>query len=236
MQRDESSFSADDELIAIDEDTSPSPAETEAPEPWKVLIVDDDDDVHRATELALRGMLVEDRPVRLLHAHSGEAALQQVAQHEDLAVMLLDVVMESDSAGLQVVREVREGLKRSALRIILRTGQPGYAPELETVRNYDINDYKTKSELTRVRLFTSLTASIRVYRQMRTHERMRQGLESIVRASTELTKLHGMQRFAEGVVDQLCALLGVRTEGLVWGRLRKRKIKHAKPVAAAVAA
>ncbi|MDD3673928.1 putative bifunctional diguanylate cyclase/phosphodiesterase [Thauera propionica] len=215
MQRDEPTFSADDELIAIDEDIAPSPTGTEAPDPWKVLIVDDDEDVHRATELALRGMLVEDRPVQLLHAHSGEAALQQVAQHEDLAVMLLDVVMESDNAGLKVVREVREALKRSALRVILRTGQPGYAPELETVRNYDINDYKTKSELTRVRLFTSLTASIRVYRQMRTHERMRQGLEGIVRASTELTKLHGMQRFAEGVVNQLCALLGVRTEGLV---------------------
>jgi CheY-like chemotaxis protein len=170
MQRDESTFSADDELIAIDEDIAPPSAESEMPEPWKVLIVDDDEDVHRATELALRGMLVEDRPVQLMHAHTGEAALQQVAQHEDLAVMLLDVVMESDNAGLKVVREVREALKRSALRIILRTGQPGYAPELETVRNYDINDYKTKSELTRVRLFTSLTASIRVYRQMRTHE------------------------------------------------------------------
>ncbi len=215
MQYDESSFSADDELIAIEEDIPASPSDTEAPEPWQVLIVDDDEDVHRATELALRGMLVEDRPIRLLHAHTGEAALQQVAQHEDLAVMLLDVVMESDNAGLQVVRKVRKSLKRSALRIILRTGQPGYAPELETVRNYDINDYRTKSELTRVRLFTSLTASIRVYRQMRTHERMRQGLESIVRASTELSKLQGMQRFAEGVVDQLCALLGVRAEGLV---------------------
>ena len=113
------------------------------------------------------------------------------------------------------MRHVRQDLQREAVRIILRTGQPGYAPELDTIRHYDINDYKTKSELTRVRLFTSLTTAVRSYRQMRAHEEIRRGFEMVIQASTELTKMHGMQMFAQGVVSQLCALLNVEPAGLI---------------------
>lgn len=212
-----SNTSTSDDLILIDDDP-----EHEEHTPlvagervWKILVVDDDQDVHQATQLALRGLQVEGRTLGLLHAYSGSEAQSMIEQHEDLAVMLLDVVMESDSAGLDLVREVRDKHRRGALRIILRTGQPGYAPELDTIRDYDINDYKTKSELTRIRLFTSLTTAVRAYRQIRMHEEIRRGFELVVKASTELTKLHGMQLFAEGVVGQLCVLLNVEPDGLI---------------------
>lgn len=158
-----------DDLLPLIEDDPDNDTLTPAPSgtPWTVLVVDDDADVHHATEIALRGLLIEGRPLTLLHAYSRAEALARIEQTEDLAVMLLDVVMESDDAGLTLVREVRTRLRREALRIILRTGQPGYAPELVTIRDYDINDYRTKSELTRVRLFTSLTTAVRAYRQMR---------------------------------------------------------------------
>lgn len=208
---------ADDDLLFVEEDMAlPSPVT--GMDPWKILVVDDDPDVHRATELVLRDLPVEGRPLALFHAFSGREALRIVESTPDLAVMLLDVVMESEDAGLQVVRHVREKIQRRDLRIILRTGQPGYAPEMETIRNYDINDYKTKSELTQVRLFTSLTTAVRAYLQMRTHEDMRRGLEMVVKASTELYKLNGMQLFAEGVVAQLCALLQMAPEGLICAR------------------
>lgn len=205
----------DEDTLLIEDDREAEAHPSAAANPWKVLVVDDDADVHHATELALRGLLVEGRPLLLLHAFSGAQARELVAATEDLAVILLDVVMEAEDAGLRLVVHVREVLKRSALRIILRTGQPGYAPEMDTIRNYDINDYKTKSELTRVRLFTSLTSAVRAYQQMRAHEEMRRGLEAVVQASTSLTKLHGMQLFAQGVVAQLCALLNVEPEGLI---------------------
>ena len=205
----------DDDLIALLDDEHEAPPALAAGSTWEVLIVDDDADVHRATEMALRDIHIEGRALKLIHAYSRQEALALVAQHEDLAVILLDVVMESDDAGLQMVGDVRQRLKREAVRIILRTGQPGYAPELDTIRHYDINDYRTKSELTRVRLFTSLTVAVRVYRQMRAHEQTRRGLEMVVRASTDLSKLHGMHLFAQGVVSQLCALLGIQPEGLI---------------------
>jgi len=210
----------DDFLTFIDEsDSSPGlqPVSPSAPGnlPWRILVVDDVPDVHQATLLALKGVIVEGRSLEFLHAYSAAEARVCLAGNDDLAVILLDVVMESDDAGLQLIHYIRDELKNPAIRIILRTGQPGYAPEIDTIRSYDINDYKTKSELSRVRLFTSLTVAVRSYWQIHQLEANRRGLELIVAASAELSKPRGLRRFAEGVVTQLCALLGVNEEGVV---------------------
>ena len=120
---------ADELLVLLDDEqdlTGERPANPASA--WEVLVVDDDDDVHRATEMALRDLSIEGRPLRLIHAHSRQEAIALVEQHEVLAVILLDVVMESDDAGLQLVQDVRQRLRRESVRIILRTGQPGYAP------------------------------------------------------------------------------------------------------------
>nr|WP_297350481.1 ATP-binding protein [uncultured Caldimonas sp.] len=131
---------------------------------WHVLVADDDEDVHRATELALFGHTIEGRPLAFLHAYSAAHALQLMTEEPGICVILLDVVMERPDAGLQLVKQLRADLGRRDVRIILRTGQPGYAPEIDTVRHYDIDDYCTKSEMTNVRLFTTLTTAIRSYR------------------------------------------------------------------------
>ncbi len=195
--------------------SEPEDAPAGGKQAWRVLIVDDEPDVHHATELALKDVDIDGRPVEFVHAYSAQEARICLANSRDLSVMLLDVVMETPDAGLQLIRYVREELGNLALRVILRTGQPGYAPEIDTIRSYDINDYKTKSELTRVRLFTSLTVAIRSYWQIHQLEANRRGLEMIVAASTDLSRPKGLQRFAEGVVTQLCALLGVEEEGVV---------------------
>ncbi|WP_310386841.1 DUF3369 domain-containing protein, partial [Roseateles sp.] len=210
----------EDDLLEFLDDPEPGDASDHlSSPPWRVLIVDDDADVHKATELAMQGLLVEGLSLSFLHASSAAEARQVLASESDLAVVLLDVVMESEDAGLQLVRFIRDDLQLGAVRIILRTGQPGYAPEIETVQAYDINDYKTKSELTRTRLYTVLTAAIRSYRQICALDSNRRGLEMIVEASTELSRLRGLHRFAEGVVTQLCALLGILPEGLVCAQM-----------------
>jgi len=224
----------DDDLLEFLD--SPEPAdgsEAHLIHPWRVLIVDDDGDVHKATELAMQGLLVEGLPLSFLHATSAAEARQVLAHESDLAVVLLDVVMESEDAGLQLVRYIRDELCLNAVRIVLRTGQPGYAPEIETVQAYDINDYKTKSELTRTRLYTVLTAAIRSYRQICALESNRRGLAMIVDASTELSRLRGVHRFAEGVVTQLCAMLGTLPEGLVCAQVGHEADAEVRIVAAA---
>jgi diguanylate cyclase (GGDEF)-like protein len=209
---------ADSDLLEFvpgtDED-EPAQGAKSSGTPWLVLVVDDDEDVHRATELAMQGLRVEGRTMQFLHARSAAEAMDVLRREAELAVVLLDVVMESEDSGLRLVHFIREELQRAAVRIVLRTGQPGYAPEIETVQAYDINDYRTKSELTRTRLYTVLTAAIRSYKQFCALQQNQHGLELIVEASTELSQLHGLQRYAEGVLTQLCALLGILPEGLI---------------------
>ena len=206
----------DDDLLEFLDDAEPH---DDGPKglvkPWRVLIVDDDADVHKATELALQGLLIEGQPLDFVHAMSAAEARHLLISEPDLAVALLDVVMESEDAGLRLVRHIRDDLGMRTLRIVLRTGQPGYAPELDTVRAYDINDYKTKSELTRTRLYTVLTAAVRANQQLCASEANRRGLEMIVEASTALSSLRGIHRFADGVITQLCLLMGVLPTGLV---------------------
>ncbi len=182
---------------------------------WKVLIVDDENDVHQATVFAMRNLPIAGRPLDFLHAHSAAEARRILANTTDIAVILLDVVMEEANAGLELVRHIRDELGQQEIRIILRTGQPGYAPEMEVVRDYDINDYKTKSELTRIKLYTTLTAAIRAYSQLHIISASRRGLDLIVQGSARLMAERGISEFAAGVITQITGLLGLPPEGLI---------------------
>ena len=134
---------------------------------WRLLIIDDEPDVHRATTFALSGVKILGRSLQFLHAYSASETDRILRVESDIAVVLLDVVMEREDAGLALIKIIREELKLTDLRIILRTGQPGYAPEIETIHDFDINDYKTKSELTRTKLYATITAALRTYEQIR---------------------------------------------------------------------
>lgn len=134
---------------------------------WRLMVIDDEPDVHRATTFALSGVKILGRRLEFVHAYSAAEATQLLCKEHDIAVVLLDVVMEREDAGLRLVKTIRQDFKLEELRIILRTGQPGYAPEIETIHDFDINDYKTKSELTRTKLYATVTAALRAYEQIR---------------------------------------------------------------------
>ena len=205
--------SADDELVFADEELGAPPQHADG---WNVLIVDDDEEVHRASLLALQGEIILGKPLVFHHAYSAQEARSLLGGMPQPAVILLDVVMETDDAGLQLVRVIREELQLTEARIILRTGQPGYAPELTVIRDYDINDYKAKDELTRTRLITTLTAALRSYRQIRVIGASRRGLEMIVQSAAKLFgQQQAMEEFADGVLTQLAALLDLPPEGLL---------------------
>jgi len=208
----------EEDLVFIDEvetETPASTAQVNSNDVWRVMIIDDDADVHSATTFALSNLEMQRRPLEFLHAYSAEQARELLRVERDIAVILLDVVMEQEDAGLQLVRHIRDTLGMTEVRIILRTGQPGYAPEIDAIRDYDINDYKTKSELTRIKLYTTVTAAIRSFEQIRAINASRRGLDMIVRASTELMALHGLESFAAGVITQIAGLLSLHPEGLL---------------------
>ncbi|MBS3896772.1 DUF3369 domain-containing protein [Silanimonas sp.] len=182
---------------------------------WNVLVVDDEPDVFAATCLALlRDVEILGRPLHFLHADSASAALALLQAEPNVAVILLDVVMESESAGLDLVARIRNECRLHKPRIILRTGQPGYAPEMRAIREYDINDYRIKSELTRTRLFTVLTAALRSYQTLDAVEANRADLQALLEAQTSLLAADTLPAFAEGVLERMAALFRVPVEGL----------------------
>ncbi|MDB2331216.1 EAL domain-containing protein [Alteromonas sp.] len=204
-----------DELIFL-EDDGVVEVDTTFQKQWNVLIVDDDEEIHTVTRLALSDLTVSDRTLNFLHAYSAKDAKAILCEmKQDIAIILLDVVMETDDAGFEVVKYIREELQLPEPRIILRTGQPGYAPEEEVIKLYDINDYKTKTELTRAKLMTTMIASLRSYQQIMTISQNRKGLEKIIASSANLFEEHSVKGFCEGVVTQISSLIGLDAEGLL---------------------
>ena len=151
---------------------------------WKVMIVDDEEEIHTVTRFALSDYEYQGKQLEFLDAYTGAEARTMLTQHDNIALMLLDVVMETNDAGLQTVKHIRETLDNHFVRIILRTGQPGQAPEESVITDYDINDYKNKTELTDKRLFTTITTGLRSYADIMAIEHYRQNLELMVEERT----------------------------------------------------
>ncbi len=179
----------------------------EQAETWKVLIVDDDNEVHALTRLVLAEFSFEGKALNFISAHSGKEAAAILEEHDDIALAFVDVVMETEFAGLELIRYVRDKLKNTKTRLVLRTGQPGEAPARNVVVDYDINDYKEKTELTADRLFLTTIAALRAYRDLDSIDRSRVGLEQIIVAGQSLFEATSLRPFCQGLLAQLVSVL-----------------------------
>lgn len=180
-----------------------------ADDKWKVLVVDDDEIIHAVTKMVLADYQFEGRGLNMISAYSAKEAIEVLEKEEDVALILLDIIMETDDAGLRCAKQIREDLQNHNVRIIMRTGQPGQAPEHEVIVNYDINDYKAKTELTAQKLFTVVTSSLRSYKQIKSIEQNKRGLENIISASRNIFELNTFHVFAEGILKQLGTVLNI---------------------------
>ena len=203
-------FPSDELLFAAEQE----PALSRAVPGWKLLIVDDEEEVHVITRMVLEGLTFSGKGLTFLSAYSGVQARELMREHGDIAVVLLDVVMETGQAGLELVEFIRSELCNRCVRIILRTGQPGQAPEREVITRYDINDYKHKTELTAQKLFSTVTTAIRSYRDLHVIEKSRQGLDLIITSTRGLFERRNLALFAQGVLDQMSSLLRVNEDCL----------------------
>ena len=202
-----------DEILFKDEAQPDAAAlETDEGDGWKILIVDDESDVHSVTVYMLAGQKFHGRKFNFLHAYSGEEAKALLAEHADIAVILLDVVMETDDSGLRLVRYIRDELHNHAVRIILRTGQPGKAPAAQVILEYDIDDYKEKTELTLEKMLVTLISALRSYSFITTIENNRKGLKRIIEASSDIFERQSLEKLSCGVLSQLTSILQLKND------------------------
>ena len=176
---------------------------------WRILIVDDEEQVHKVTSLVLSQCQFDHSPIELVHAFSMKEAQKILHEQPAFALALIDVVMETDDAGLRLVRYIREELEDTDIRLVLRTGQPGQAPEETVIAKYDINDYKNKTELTSTKLKTLLYSTLRSYRDIRAIAANRQGLLNLIEATSKIIDTHKLPIFASAVLEEISALLNL---------------------------
>jgi signal transduction histidine kinase len=173
-----------EDFLLIEDDVEIAPSELPGLPPWNVLVVDDDEQVHAVTRLVLRSFRFRDRDLRLISVVSAREALNALQVEQDLALALIDVVMETKTAGLDLVHQIRQELKNRTIRLILRTGQPGHAPEQDVVNNYEIDAYMAKTEISAQKLSTAIIASLRAYEYITEIKALNSGLEEIVAQRT----------------------------------------------------
>ncbi|HKO90303.1 MAG TPA: response regulator [Polyangiaceae bacterium] len=137
----------------------------------RILIADDEPDIHAITRLSLKPLSRKLGPTEFVSAASGKETLALLEQYPDIGVILLDVVMETDTAGLDVCRRIRQDLGNHLVRILLRTGQPGVAPEQQTIDSYDIDGYLAKTETSSSRLYTAVRCALKSYQELLNLER-----------------------------------------------------------------
>lgn len=183
--------------------------------PWKVLIVDDEPDIHAITRLNLRNFFFADKKLTFLEALSATEAKQVLKENQDIAVAFIDVVMEEEDAGLKLVEYIRDELKNHLIRLIIRTGQPGIAPERMVVDQYDIDDYKDKTELTAQKLYTTLRSALKSYRDLGTIDANRLGLKRILDAAADLYQPQSVSHFFQGVLTQMIGLCNLGENNLI---------------------
>ena len=212
IRTDDDDFLIDDDFFADEDDADVHH--------WRLLVVDDDEAIHTSTRFVLSDFEYRGSSIELLHAYSADEAKDLLRENDDIAVVLLDVVMETDDAGLRLIEFVRNELNNKDVRIILRTGQPGVAPEWEVITRYDINDYKTKTELTQEKLFTTVTTALRSFEQLFEINNNRRGLEKIMTYAGDLMQHRDADGFISRLGDHLVSLLPSNQQALIVARDR----------------
>jgi CheY-like chemotaxis protein len=176
-------------------------------EPIKVLVVDDEPDVAAVTRLSLRGMRHNGRPVALVTAATAPAPVAAMRADPSIAVILLDVVMETDTAGLDACRAIREELGNRYVRILLRTGQPGAAPERATIDDYDIDGYLPKAELTTNRLYAAVRTALKAFEELLDLDRHRRALLLLNETAVSLHPYEPLRLMLERILGAITALV-----------------------------
>ncbi|GLX76839.1 3'3'-cGAMP-specific phosphodiesterase 2 [Thalassotalea insulae] len=188
---------------------------------WRILVIDDDESIHQITRLVLADAIIEHRSLDIVSVYSAKEARELLAIDNDFCMAFVDVVMETDHAGLELVEWIRKELRNQAIRLILRTGQAGTAPEAEVIKEFDINDYKEKTDFTAGKMTTTVYASIRAYRDIMTIQRSLDAFKQLITSTHDLLKISQFKPFGSAALNHLLTLMDVDSSALYIARSQR---------------
>lgn len=208
-----SDFLFKEENTDKNEQTPPS-----AKKVWRILVIDDDESVHQVTKLVLSNIEIEGRKIEVTSAYSSKEAKEILLKDSGFCMAFVDVVMETDDAGLQLVHWIRRKLKNQSIRLVLRTGQAGSAPEAKVIKEFDINDYKEKTDFTASKMITTIYASVRAYRDIMTIQRSLDAFKKLIAATNDLLKVNQLKSFGSAALTNLLTLMELESSALYIAR------------------
>ncbi|MBX2807999.1 MAG: hybrid sensor histidine kinase/response regulator [Cellvibrionaceae bacterium] len=179
-------MSATPKTITIKQSATKTQGSAEAKPPWLVLVIDDEQDVLDVTENILKRFQFKGRGLTLKYARSLEAAKNLYKADENVAVAIVDCAMEKNTSGLDFIDFIRNEEKNFTIQLVLRTGQPGFAPENQVLINYEINDYLSKTELTSIKLKHRMISYLRAYENLTTISTQNNQLKQLSRVKDDL--------------------------------------------------
>ncbi len=130
---------------------------------WKILIVDDEQDIHKIIKMIFDNHKIDDMNLEIFSACNSDEAIFLLKENSDIAVALVDIVMETEDAGINCVRRIRNELKNDKIRLILKTGYPSQIPGPEILEAFDISMFKQETDLTTQIIIEMICTSIKEF-------------------------------------------------------------------------
>jgi EAL domain-containing protein (putative c-di-GMP-specific phosphodiesterase class I)/GGDEF domain-containing protein len=192
-------------------------AEKEAAGPsqkdWVVLSVEDNQPYQDVLESAIQEVAFEGRKIELLRASSAASAATILSKRQDISLILLDIVMESDDAGFYLIDTIRNVIGDELVRIVVLTGQPGVKPHDKAINEYNISEYWNKTDLSADKLKSVVVSNLRTWQISQELKIARRGLQMIVDASRSLTARQDTSEFAHTVLEEIARVINVPNTG-----------------------
>ncbi|GAA6204422.1 HD domain-containing phosphohydrolase [Thalassotalea sp. SU-HH00458] len=198
-----------------------APKKVNSQKVWRILVVDDDESVHQITRLVLADAVIENRRLDIVSVYSSIEAKEILKDDSSFCMAFVDVVMETDHAGLELVEWIRKEQRNQAIRLVLRTGQAGNAPEATVIKEFDINDYKEKTDFTSGKMTTTVYASIRAYRDIMTIQRSLDAFKQLIKSTHDLLKISQFRPFGSAALNHLLTLMDVDSSALYIARSQR---------------
>ena len=180
---------------------------------WVVLSVEDNQPYQDVLESALQEVAFEGRKIELLRASSAASAATILSKRQDISLILLDIVMETDDAGFYLIDTIRNVIGDELVRIVVLTGQPGVKPHDKAINEYNISEYWNKTDLSADKLKSVVVSNLRTWEISQELQIARRGLQMIVDASRSLTARQDTSEFAHTVLEEIARVINVPNTG-----------------------
>lgn len=125
--------------------------------------------------------------------------------------MLVDVIMETETAGLDLIRWVRQQPALAATRVVVRTGESGSSTPKVVLQDFEISDYWPKTAVLASRMQMQMAGLVRSYDELARLDKARAEHADEVRFANEaleaLTEQHQTVRLVANAIDAGLLLL-----------------------------